>query len=128
MKSITNSVLLLLLLLVCRGEDWPQWRGPHFNGASNGKGLPDKFSKESAKWSVDLPGPGAATPVVVGNRVFVSSTDASAQTLQAMCLDADSGKVLWNNKAGDGIRRDDRSNFAAPSPVADKEYVYFFYS
>ena len=45
-----------------------------------------------------------------------------------MCLDRRSGKVLWDKKVEEGrIRRDDRSNFASPSPLADAEHCFFFY-
>lgn len=128
MKKITLFLLLSCALVAASAEDWPQWRGPNFNGSTSEKNLPDKFAPDTAKWTLDLPGPGAATPVIVGNKVFLSTTDAQAQSLHALCIDASSGKILWNNKTGDGIRRDDRSNFAAPSPVADKDRVFFFYS
>ena len=74
-----------------------------------------------------MSGPSASTPVIIGDRVFVSEPVESSQTLHAACLDRKSGKELWNNVAGEGLRRDDKSNFTSPSPVADKKNVYFFY-
>ena len=119
-----------LLTLCCSApaEDWPQWRGPHFNGSSAENGLPSAWSKETALWSVELPGPGAATPIIFGDRVFISTPDLASTTLRAMCLDRKTGKVLWNHQVGEGrIQRDEKSNFASPSPVADAERVFFFY-
>ena len=123
-----TGLLTVATALSATGGNWPQWRGPHFNGSADDKDLPSTWSKESALWTVDLPGPSAATPVVWGNRVFVSTPDENSKTLHAVCFDRATGKKLWTNKVGDGIQRDDKSNFAAPSPVADADRVFFFYS
>ncbi len=122
--SIACSFLTLGSLAAA---DWAQWRGPEFNGFTPEKDLPSQWSKESAAWSVDMPGPSASTPVIVGDRIFTSTVDAQNQTLHAVCIDRKTGKVLWNHKTGDGIRRDDRSNYSSPSPAADKDRVIFFY-
>src|SRR5579863_2773973 len=108
-------------------ENWPQWRGPHFNGSSDEKGLPQTWTRETARWTVGLPGPSAATPAIWGDRVFVSTTDVEPKTLHALCLDRNTGKVLWDNKVSEGFGRDENSNFASPSPVADGDRVFFFY-
>ncbi len=114
---------------LAQAGNWPQWRGPHFNGSSDEKGLPSTWSKETVQWGANLPGPSAATPVVWGDRVFVSTPDSTSGTLQAMCFDRKTGKVLWDNKVGEGmIQRDDMSNFSSPSPVADADRVFFFYA
>lgn len=107
--------------------DWPQWRGPEFNGSSSEAGLPSKWTPQDALWTLDMPGPSASTPVIMGDRVFTSTIDSTTQTLHALCIDRASGKIVWNKKTGDGIRRDDRSNYSSPSPVADKDRAYFFY-
>ncbi|MCX6905202.1 MAG: pyrrolo-quinoline quinone, partial [Verrucomicrobia bacterium] len=60
--------------------------------------------------------------------VFLSSTDLQNQSLLAMAVDRKSGKVLWQHKISDGLRRDNRSTFASPSPVTDGRRVIFFYS
>ena len=108
--------------------DWPQWRGPAFNGSSDEKNPPINFSKsEGVKWTVDLPGPSAATPIVFGDYVFVSTPDLETQSVVALAIDRKSGKMLWKDKVADGYRRDDRSNYAAPSPATDGKRVVFFY-
>lgn len=87
-----------------------------------------KFSKtEQVKWSEPMPGPSSATPIIWGDHVFVSSTDAKARTLLALALDRTTGKVLWRQKVSDGFGRDDRSNYASPSPVTDGQRAIFYY-
>lgn len=117
-----------ILALAALADNWPQWRGPYFNGSSNEKGLPSNWSKETVLWKTDMPGPSAATPIVWGDRVFVSSPDKTLKTLHAICLDRRTGKVLWNHKV-EGINQIDgmKNNFAAPSPLAEAGRVYFFY-
>lgn len=109
-------------------ENWPQFRGPHFNGSSGEKNLPVKFSRtENVAWVAALPGAAAATPAIWGDRVFVSSTDAESKSLVALCLDRLSGKLLWQHKVADGLSQDSRSNYASPSPATDGQRVIFFY-
>lgn len=109
-------------------ENWAHWRGPAFNGSSPEKQLPTEFSlTEGLTWSIDLPGPSAATPVVWGDRVFVSTTDDKTQSLLALCVDRGTGKILWNQRVSAGFAQDNRSNYSAPSPVTDGERVIFFF-
>lgn len=129
---LTRRCCALLMLFVAAmtatGEDWPQFRGPHFNGSSSETDLPSQFSRtDNVVWATDLPGPSAATPIVWGDHVFVSSTNSENDGLVAMCLDRTSGKVLWKHDIGQGVRQDSRSTFAAPSPVTDGKVVVFFY-
>jgi outer membrane protein assembly factor BamB len=74
-----------------------------------------------------MSGPSASTPIVLGNKVFVSSVDRENQSLHALCVDRANGRVLWQVKIGDGLKRDDRSNYSSPSPVTDGKIVVFFY-
>jgi outer membrane protein assembly factor BamB len=132
MKYIARSfVLFAAAISLCANAaaaNWPQWRGPHFNGSSDEKNLPAHWSKTSnIAWNVDLPGPGASTPIIWEDRVFISSTDLSTKSLQAICLDRKTGKVLWQHQIGMVMQRDNRSTFASPSPATDGKFVVFFY-
>ncbi|HUR45872.1 MAG TPA: PQQ-binding-like beta-propeller repeat protein [Candidatus Saccharimonadales bacterium] len=130
MKLAKLGIVLTGMLLGSSllAENWPQWRGPFSNGSTSEKNLPAKWSKtENIAWSVPMPGPAASSPIVWGDHVFVSSIDTPTKTLLAMALDRKSGKVLWQQKVGEGIRRDEKSNFASPSPTTDGQKVIFFY-
>ncbi len=121
--------LSLFTLVSTFASDWPQWRGPDFNGSSPEKNLPSEWTRDSSTWQLNLPGSGAGTPVVLGDKVFLSTADSQTKTLHAFCVDRKSGKVLWDHKTGEGISRGggENSNFASPSPVADGDKVTFFY-
>jgi outer membrane protein assembly factor BamB len=128
MKSRWQLALMFLIASAAHAGDWPQWRGPQFNGTSDEQNLPSQWSKtENIAWSVPLAGPAAATPIVCGDRLWLSSTDAAKDSLQAVCIDRRQGKVLWQHDIAQGIRRDDRSNFASGSPVTDGQQTIFFY-
>src|SRR5262245_60479420 len=77
-KTLSLATLCLALVAlssagVVGGADWPGFRGPHGLGISEEKDLPSKWGdKENLAWKVDLPGPGSSSPVVWGDKVFVT--------------------------------------------------------
>jgi outer membrane protein assembly factor BamB len=118
----------VLSVSLCRAGDWPQWRGLAFNGSSDEKNLPAEWSRsENIAWIADLPGTAASTPVVAGNRVFLSGVDAANDALVAACFDRGDGRLLWQHVVGKGIRKDSRSNYASASPVIDGKIAVFFF-
>lgn len=132
-KMLLTTMMLVIVCVAAaasavQGSDWPNWRGPFFNGSSDEKNLPSQWTiSENIAWSADLPGGAAATPIVCGDRVFLAGVDAAKDTLQAMCFDRLSGKLLWQHDVAEGTQKDNRSNYASPSPVADGKLVVFFY-
>ncbi|MFT5048851.1 MAG: outer membrane protein assembly factor BamB [Chlamydiales bacterium] len=118
-------------------SDWPNWRGPNHDGSAQATGLSTSFSKsEGIAWSTPLPGPGASSPVVIGGRVFLTSTDPLGGELLAICLDAETGEERWIVPAGSGYKPGgkgskteihNRSNYASPSPTSDGERVLFLF-
>ena len=108
--------------------EWGNWRGPSHNGSTDEKNLPAKFSKtQNVLWSVKMDGPSAGTPVVWGDNVFVSSSNPDKEHLTANCYDLGTGALKWSHQVAKGHRQDNRSNYAAPSPVSDGQVVTFFY-
>jgi outer membrane protein assembly factor BamB len=104
-------------------ENWPQWRGPNLNGSTTEKNLPDHWSTtENVKWSVPMPGPSHATPIVWNDTVFITSPDPD-KNLWLFCLDRKTGKQRWKKQAGTGDRTQGRNNMASPSPVTDGKIV-----
>lgn len=129
LQRLLTATLSLATLLPSLAADWPNWRGPNQDGSTSAKNLPAKFSKsEAVKWAVPVPGMSASCPVIVGDKVFLTAPVASEQKLVGLCYDANSGKELWRKAISDGLRWDDRSNMANPSPTADSERVVFLFS
>lgn len=124
------------------GADWSQFRGPGGSGISEVKGTPLRWSDtRGIVWKTDLPGPGASSPVVIGNRIFLTCytgfgpgiTGGNMQSLKRhlLCLDRTNGKLLWNTPVAadlpeqEGIRED--HGYATSTPVSDAERVYVFF-
>jgi len=110
------------------GSEWWNWRGPHFDGSSDAKGLPAEFGAEkNLLWSVSLAGNGHGTPVVVGDRIFTTIVDANRKLI-AMCLGRADGKVVWQHEMGMGlIRGKGENDVATPSPTTDGKTVVFLF-
>ena len=122
-------ILLLVAGSVAQAGDWPHWRGPYFNGSADEKNLPSDWSQtEGIAWSVDLAGSSAATPIIWKDRLFLSGVDSARDVLLAMCFDRTNGKLLWQHEIAKGISRDNRSTYAASSPVTDGKIVVYFYA
>ena len=123
------SVAIVVLVTAgdaVRSENWPQWRGPKNNGISNETNTPTKWSKtENVAWRLPMPGPGGATPVVWGERIFLTSVDKSSGDLLLLCVGTD-GKEKWRQVLGSGNRdaRSGEGNSASNSPSTDGEHVW----
>lgn len=108
-------------------ENWPHWRGPAFNGSTTETGLPTTWgTNENIAWSVSLPGFSGATPIIWGNRVFVSTPDAD-KNLLLLCLNRKDGKEIWRKTVAVGDRVKGRNNMASPSPVTDGKSVFVIF-
>jgi outer membrane protein assembly factor BamB len=120
------SALLFVSTSPLRAENWPQWRGGKLDGISHEKNLPARFSKtENVAWRLPLPGPAGSTPVVWGDRIFLTTAEGSDLVL--LCVSTD-GQLLWSRKLGAGNRnlRGDEGNLASPSPCTDGRHVWSF--
>src|SRR4030095_773872 len=107
-----------------QSSNWPQWRGPHGAGISSELGLPTEWSPtKNIRWKAVIPGRGHSSPIVWNNRIFLTSSTEGpivpgaeavrhvrkgqeykhpdsvgadhSYTMKLFCLDAESGKALW---------------------------------
>ena len=124
---------LLTAFLVCAASsalagNWPQWRGPEFNGSADETNLPTEWSQtQNVAWVTPLPGYSGATPVVWEDSVFVSSPNEQKDLL-LLCLDRANGSVRWQQKVASGDFDKGRNNAASPSPVTDGHRVYILFA
>ena len=117
--------------------NWPQWRGPDGSGISNEKNLPSEWSPtKNIKWKTPIEGRAHSSPIVWGNRIFVTTAIEGAEvagakaakhmlgdkefvhpdsiganrkhTFKVVSIDRDSGKVVWQTTAWEGTPYDDR--------------------
>jgi outer membrane protein assembly factor BamB len=144
MRRLIISLSLGLALLSSQGlaGDWVGFRGLSAGGASDDKGLPTTWSAtENVVWKTELPGPGASSPIVTGDKVLVTCYRGvgrgSSGGLERMvvCADRASGKILWTTPVkAKAKENDDASNrmlmshgFASSTPVTDGKSVYVLF-
>ena len=123
-------VASLLAGSAVRAENWPNWRGPNYDGSTSETNLPDTLNLEkNLAWKVAVPGRGGATPIIWDDKVFISSADDATKDLVAVCYSRLDGKELWRTKigTGDNSPRNGRNNMASPTPVTDGQGVYYLY-
>jgi outer membrane protein assembly factor BamB len=118
------------------GEDWPEFRGPTGQGLAQGA-LPLEWGPaKNVAWKQPIPGSGWSSPVVVAGRVYLTSAVPAGkngdQSLQAICLDAKTGKTVWSKEVfrqdGTTAPRIHRKNsHASPTPIVagGRLYVHF---
>lgn len=110
-------------------DSWPNWRGPTNDGICTEKNLPFEWSPEkNVAWKFTLPGPAGATPVVWGDRVFLTSIDDSGNLL--LIAVTTQGREAWRKALAQGNKnaRGDEGNTASPSPVTDGRAVWTFFA
>jgi outer membrane protein assembly factor BamB len=129
-KRVCLGVIAVALVISTPiwAADWPQWRGPFFNGSTDERNLPGSWSKnENIAWIAPLPGPSGSTAIICKGRIFVSSMVGRGPDFVTLCFDARDGKKLWEKHIGSDSRRFPRNNLVSPSPVADGKHVVFLY-
>src|SRR5688500_9744633 len=81
------------------GNNWPRWRGPLENGHTSETGLPVAWTDADLAWKTDLPGSGQSTPVVWGDRIFLTTALEGGKERVVLGLDRHTGKILWQQSA-----------------------------
>src|SRR5262245_61598593 len=124
-----NAALLVLLLTSCatsRAADWPDWRGPTGQGFCEEKNVLLTWNvKENVKWKVPLAHPGNSTPVVWGDRVFLTQANKGGTERSLLCFARADGKQLWQKTVAypDKERNWNESWYCNASPTTDGERV-----
>jgi outer membrane protein assembly factor BamB len=151
----------LVLFLACTAlfgadDDWPRWRGPNDDGMARGDAPLEWSEKKNIAWRAAIPGRGHSSPVIWGDRIFVTTAvpagDAPAappapaqgrggpgggagagreHKFVVLCLNRQTGKVLWERVATTAIPHEGYhgryGSFASNSPVTDGKYLYAFF-
>ena len=131
----TNKVLafvyVLSLIQIVSGEDWLQFRGNDHRGISLKSETPTNLSKNNIAWKTPLPGRGLSSPIVTGNRVFLTASSTADQSrLHVICANKVNGEIEWERQfwaTGRTICHE-KTCVAAPTPVSDGKNIYALYS
>jgi len=119
--------VLALATLPAFAADWPMWRGPAGDGRSPEAGLPSRWSgADNVAWKTRIPGVGHASPIVSGDRIFVTTALAAENERALICLERQSGKILWQKNIVRSIleRKHRLNSYASATPATDGKLVY----
>jgi outer membrane protein assembly factor BamB len=139
------AVCFALFLVPALAGDWPGFRGPGSSGVSDEANLPAKWSDtENLVWKLDLPGFGSSSPIVWGDKVFVTCytgygvdrrNPGNQQDLarHLLCIDRKAGKVLWDKEVKAKLPEQEypgrfmaQHGYASSTPTTDGEHIYDF--
>lgn len=145
LKRFLGCTAIVLSCTALHAEDWSRFRGPNGSGTSTSS-LPVSWTPTAnVAWKSELPGPGVSSPIIVGNRVFVTSYsgygldrnkpgEIANLKRHLLCFDAKTGKKLWQKDVAASLPEDPYSGigvtahgYASHTPVSDGENVYVFY-
>ena len=141
------AVLLWIPASTSDASDWSRFRGPNGSGISaDAVPAPTKWSpKENLQWKAQLPGPGVSSPIVVGDRVFVTCYSgygvdrANVGEMKDLkrhlvCFDVNSGDQIWDRSVKATLPEDPYDGigvtahgYASHTPVSDGERIYVFF-
>ena len=129
--ALISVALVLLSAPRGRAEDWPQFRGPGGQGHSSERGLPVSWGEdENIAWKVPIAGRGWSSPVVLGERIWLTTAIDDGRSLRAIGLDRNTGKEVVNvevfHKEDPGPIHNKNSH-ASPTPILEGDRVYVHY-
>jgi len=123
--------IIVLLLLSPRFQDWPQFRGPTGQGVSEEKGLPLTWSEtKNVRWKVAIPGRGWSSPVVQGERIWLTTATEEGKSLRAIAVDLNTGAIIQNVEVfrlKSARLVNSKNSFASPTPVVEGDRVYLHF-
>lgn len=136
--------LAIVLAAALGAQDWPNWRGPSHDGASDATGVPTEWGEgKNVKWKAPVPSWSGSSPIVTGDRVFVVSPTAAGsgpaapqkrgmggkrkpegKDILLICYSKKTGKPLWQKPLANDNHHMGYQNMSSPSPVTDGKMVW----
>lgn len=109
--------------------DWPQWRGAEGTGHSKESNLPVKWDASSVVWKANLPGIGQSSPIIWGDRIFMTSALEGGKKRVVFCVDRKGGKILWEKEVWTGTPEAShaQNGYATATCATDGERVVAFF-
>jgi outer membrane protein assembly factor BamB len=139
-QALIRSVFALATVIslwnstTVQGENWPEFRGPTGQGIATSTDLPIEWSPtKNVVWKQAIPGKGWSSPIVYEGRIYLTTSVPNSankdQSLRALCLDAKTGKVLWDQEvfrqeAAKAPRIHAKNSHASPTPLTDGQRLY----
>lgn len=154
MRTLFAAMMLCVSVLQIEAEDnWPQWRGPLGTGVAPHSKPPTFWNAtENVQWKTPLPGRGHSTPIVWGDRIYLTTAEPIGEKLEpkysgrpgahdnvpvdskhrfsVIALDREDGSIVWNKAVHETVPHEGghhTASLASASPVTDGEHIYAFF-
>lgn len=125
------SVMVLLLFAAAGSADnWPMWRGAAGDGVTKETDLPLKWDQnENVRWEIKLPDRGNSTPIIWGDRIFLTQAIEKKNLRTLLCLRRKDGELLWQREVEykEKERTHETNPYCSASPATDGERVVVSY-
>jgi outer membrane protein assembly factor BamB len=119
----------ILSASVSQGQQWSRFRGPNGQGISDARIIPVKWSDEDYNWKVKLPGGGHSSPVLWGDKLFITSGEKQAGHSIILAINVSDGTMLWQKEYTLSKYRPNKLNsFASSTPAVDADNVYVLFT
>ncbi len=124
---------LILASPLLSQDDWSRWRGPQGNGiAADGQIPPTSWDEDTnVVWKTKVPGRGHASPIVIGDKIFLATADQEQQSQSVICFDRATGKQLWLTEINNGElnpRMHPNNTHASPTIASDGQRVFVVFN
>ncbi len=128
MRYLLSAVFIIFsCTTLLKADQWPEFRGPSGDGHTSETNVPVQWSPtENIAWRTELPGESWSSPVVWGDRVFVTTTLDAGESCQLIAIDRQHGKIVWDKQVHQQKlrRKEGRNSYATPTPAVDGQRVY----
>lgn len=125
-----KKLVVILALTFCSyshtsAQEWTRFRGPNGQGHSHAKKIPVKWSPKDYLWTADLPGTGHSSPVIWGDKLFITCCDQKQARASLLAVSTADGKTLWQRDYQlIGSPMNKLNSYAASTPAVDKDRVF----
>jgi len=118
-------VALALAAATTTAQEWTRFRGPNGSGIGHAPELPAKITDANVHWKLALPGEGHSSPVLWGERLFLTCSASEAGGISVLCINAKEGTIIWKREFGlKPFTIHDYNTFASATPAVDAERLY----
>ena len=111
--------------------DWPQFRGPSGQGVSTETNLPLTWSEtKNVRWKTAIPGRGWSSPVIQGDRLWLTTATEDGKSLRAIAVDINTGSIQQNLEVfrlKSAKLMNNKNSFASPTPVIEGDRIYLHF-
>src|SRR5881628_2290780 len=97
-RAVCILTLAVITVASSSAQEWTRFRGPNGTGISQAKTIPTKWTEADFNWKVALPGIGHSSPVLWGEKIFLTACDEKTAKFSILCLETEKGQTLWQKE------------------------------